>query len=163
MYGSRVDWHRTIPRFSEAIYAFLGTLFIGIGAALIIAGSITGFVVAIIAGVIFLFVSIHEYRRLLLQTASKLSLDPTTGILSWRATFGHGEVSVETIEKIGRNKQRPEVYEISCSDGTRVNFWLSSRSRALTTLFEQLERANPTIDTSDLFTRHRLWWRGLKR
>jgi hypothetical protein len=160
---------RTIPRFNEIVYAGLVAMVLGVGIALILLGVFSGFagisIVGFIAGLVLLAAGIHQYRIILMRTASQLSLDVAEGRLGWRATAAHGELSIRDIVSIARatRPRRPTVYQFHCGDETKVSFWLATKDPAVRSFFEQLRKANPSIGMTELYERRRMWWTGLSR
>lgn len=133
-----------------------------VGVTLVVLGVSIGPWPIAVAGVLFLIVGIHEYRRSLVGTASELFLDPATETLRWRATRGQGAISIGEIEEITRSK-RPGVYEIHCRGGGKVAFWLGTRSREVRPFFRTLESLNPSVNTDQLYEKRWMGWAGLPR
>ena len=143
----------------ELIYAGLVVVLVVVGIGLIIGSLVGGFLPPIVVGVIFLAAAFQEGRLLLFRTACRLVLDET-GVMKWYSTIGQGTLAIEEIEQIGRSS-RPGVYSFRCLDGQHLDFWLDARDQAVQGFFVALRRAKPTMSTTELYRKGRLWWRGL--
>lgn len=133
-----------------------------VGVGVILAGLFSGPAIIIVVGLFFIVVGVRESRRILMQTASRLSIDPTSSNLIWEATWGHGDVLLTDITEINRSK-RPGVYEIKRAPGRNIEFWLGTRDLAVTSFFDYLQHANPAVAMSELHDSRRPFWSGLPK
>ena len=133
---------RTLRRATELAYAGLIGLFVLCGLVLVLAG-IGRSVGAPVFGALFLGVSVFNGRALLVATANELSFDTRTGVVRWRSTLRSGELQGSSIRAVRRDR-RPGVYSFHCTDGSRVEFWLTRRRSEVD---ESLAaRLGPTVD-----------------
>ena len=135
-------------------------MLMGVGIFMVALGAIYGPLVLVVAGLVFVLAGGQQYRVVLMRTASQLSLDPSTDMLSWWAVRGHGVLDVADIKSVVRSS-RPAVYEFCADDGTRTAFWLSKRNGDVKALFLSLHEMNPGIDMSGIYGASKLWWKGL--
>ena len=150
---------RTIPRAIELVYAGLPALGFLVGVGLVLGGLFGRMLLAAGVGVIFIAAGIQQGLQLF-RTATELEVEQDGSFLTWRTIFCKGSVPLAEIERIDRST-RPGVYSFRCSSGRDLPFWLGSRDAAVQAFFSALQVASPTMSTTELYRKGRLWWRGL--
>ena len=151
---------RTMPLVTEAILASLIVLAAAVGVALLAAFGVGRFVPGVVVGVMLLAVALQETVRAR-HTATRLSIDPATGMVTWQSLISGGELPATSIRKIVRARSRPGVYIMQSDRGKSVSFWLmAGNTENVRAFFDALRAANPAISFVST-SRDGLWWRAI--
>ena len=150
---------RTTPTVNEVIYVGLAVFLLLVGIAVGVTALALGPWPVAAFAVLFVSLGLWNFRLMLFRRGSRLSFDPASRAVRWKAPLAQREMQADRIVRIAR--VRPAVFALQRDEGPNLEFWLTSTDRSVRTFFDQLLRANQAIDGSDLYKRAWPWWRGL--